>query len=156
LTRVDLFMGSKRPLPQLATGEPPLRGPEINYTTGVLSGWYQYVAWAKSLAGAAACLRFLCADAIAPDRIGMGSAEHARASLHCTAWPRPRRPSSRLSLVGSTVSPPKQGSTAHISIASQFPMPRRPSRGGLSTNPAETTRDALWAGQWSSEECTCS
>lgn len=148
-------MDRSGPLPP--TGEPPLRDPRLTILPEYCTVGYQYdyVAWAKSLAGAAACLRFLCADAIAPDRIGDGisgtcesePALHGRDRVvhraayhwfHCLA------------------AEARQHSTS-ASIASQFPMPRRPSRGGLNTNPAETTRHALWAGQWSSEcTCTCS
>lgn len=136
--------------------------PVINYTTGVrtvLSGtntitWLGQKVWQAPLLVCSFYVPNCRCHRTGPDRIGMGSAEHARASLHCMAA---NASSIEPPIIGSTVSPPKQGSTAqHISIASQFPMPRRPSRGGLSTNPAETTRDALWAGQWSSEECTCS
>lgn len=72
------------------------------------------MAWAKSLAGAAACLRFLCADAIAPDRIGDGISGTCESEpalrLRCMAA---TASSIEPPIIGSTVSPPKQGSTAH-------------------------------------------
>lgn len=85
---------------------------------------YQYVAWAKCLAGAAACLRFLCADAIAPDRTGSGWDQRNMRERACTAWPRTRRPSSRLSLVplSRRRSKAAQHSTSALLPSSQCPV----------------------------------
>jgi hypothetical protein len=143
LTRVDLFMGSKQ---QVApTGEPPLRAPRLT-TAGKMSG-------RQAPRGAAARLRFLCAEPMRSGRIGSdGSAEHAR-----------RRPLERGLLLGASMAATvsihraayywfhsRRRSKAR-SIASQFPMPAPSLASASSTKPAETTRDALWAGQWSTE-----
>ena len=120
--------------------------PEINYCGPVL---YRQ-AGRQPPRGAAARLRFLCADAIGTDRIG--SAEHAR-----------RRQLERGLLSGTSMATTVSINRAAYywfhsrrrsmarSIASQFPMPAPRLASASSINPAETTRDALWAGQWSTE-----
>jgi len=153
LTRVDLFMGSKQ---QVApTGEPPLRGPRLTTAGRYYTTWpRENVRQAGAARRCSSAVSMCRADAIGTDRIGWisGTCETTTTGARFALRSQHGRDSCQ------SIEPPIIGSTlaAEARHAALLPSSQCPCLASASsTNPAETTRDALWAGQWSTESISC-